>query len=343
MSSPDLNELPPPPPGKTGWPWDEGSPKNKDNDLVMDPCPTISVVTTSFNQGKFVEETIRSVLLQGYPNLEYIIIDGGSTDGSVEIINQYATWLSYWESVPDRGQAHALNKGFARSSGDLLGWLNSDDVLSPQVIDTLAREYLENPNAILVGDVIMFSETTDFLQVWDQKNVTFHNMVQNWNSGFRWSQPGTFVPRSQFQKVAGFDESLRYLFDRDWMCRLLQIAPVKYLKVPVAEFRLHKDSKTVAEAPAWLKEQILVTERYGHQVAGFDTRLARAKMEVWHGALPYLSLTRYKVDKKQGLSHLIKSLHYDWRVFFWVKFIILLLVVLTPLRLYNSVRRYIKL
>ena len=121
MRCPTINELPSPPPGKRGWPWTEDSPQLPDTMPDGSPWPKISIVTPSLNQGPFIEETIRSVLLQGYPNLEYIIMDGGSTDESIEIIKKYEPWLAYWESEPDRGQSHAINKGFQRASGDSNG------------------------------------------------------------------------------------------------------------------------------------------------------------------------------------------------------------------------------
>src|SRR5436309_815911 len=114
MSSPALNELPPPPSGKTGWPWTEETAQIAKNMPDGSPWQPISIVTSSFNQGGFIEETIRSILLQGYPNLEYIIIDGGSTDQSVDVIKKYQPWLAYWVSERDRGQADAINKGLER-------------------------------------------------------------------------------------------------------------------------------------------------------------------------------------------------------------------------------------
>src|SRR5262245_3501398 len=109
MQCPTLADLPPPPPGKTGWPWTEESRRSANQTAGGRPWPRISVVTPSFNQGDFIQETIRSILLQGYPNLEYLIFDGGSTDNTVEIIKKYSPWLTYWVSEPDGGQSEAIN------------------------------------------------------------------------------------------------------------------------------------------------------------------------------------------------------------------------------------------
>lgn len=128
MRCPTLAELPPPPPGKNGWPWTEGSVQLTGSMPDGQDWPTISIVTPSYNQGIFLEEAIRSILLQGYPNLEYVIIDGKSTEGSVELIQKYEPWLSCWVSEPDSGQSAALNKGFNRCSGDFVTFLSNDDI-----------------------------------------------------------------------------------------------------------------------------------------------------------------------------------------------------------------------
>lgn len=135
---------PPAPSDKVGWPWDSQLPELS---AVMNDgrdWPKISIVTPSYNQGQFIEETIRSVLLQGYPNLEYIVIDGGSTDNSLEIIQKYEPWLRYWISEPDEGQADAIHKGFQRASGDLLAWQNSDDFYQLGAFQRIAEFFLGN-------------------------------------------------------------------------------------------------------------------------------------------------------------------------------------------------------
>jgi glycosyltransferase involved in cell wall biosynthesis len=267
------------------------------------PWPRISIVTPSYNQAQFVEETLRSVLLQGYPNLEYIVMDGGSTDGSVEIIRKYAGWLSHWTSEKDHGQADAINRGFARCTGDLLGWVNSDDLLLPSVLDLLARAHLERPAAILAGDVVNFHEESRESVLIRQWGISFKNMVMPFPN-VQWHQPGLFVPRRHARQVGILDESLRYYFDRDWMCRLLLIAPVYYLRVPVAKFRLHSRSKTVHEAQHWSTERNIVRRRYFDRLKRRDRRVAIAEMEMCD-ASRNLALAQY--DRRRGLQHLQKA------------------------------------
>ena len=158
-----LNHLPPPPPGKTGWPWTEESdplpPLQPDNN----PWPRISIVTPSFNQGQFIEETIRSILLQNYPNLEYIIIDGGSTDNSLEIIRKYESWITYWVSEPDNGQSQAINKGFKKCTGDLVNWICSDDLLCKNALYNMAPLLNDNLNALIIGKGLRIDQTNKIL------------------------------------------------------------------------------------------------------------------------------------------------------------------------------------
>src|SRR5262245_47892717 len=164
MRCPTLAELPPPPFGKTGWPWTEESRQLPDLMLDGRPRPRVSIVTPSYNQAEYIEETIRSVLLQGYPDLEYILIDGGSTDGSVEIIRTYAPWLTYWVSEPDRGQTDAINKGWARATGEILAYINTDDCYLDNAIATAVQEFRANPGAGMVyGTAIIVDEAGEEL------------------------------------------------------------------------------------------------------------------------------------------------------------------------------------
>ena len=140
-----LKDLPPSPPEKTGWPWTEQTEPLPPRMPDGSEWPRISIVTPSYNQGEFIEETIRSVLLQGYPNLEYIIIDGGSKDNSIELIKKYEKYLAYLVSEPDKGQSHAINKGFRRATGVLVGWQNSDDFYHSGAFEAAAKACFAHP------------------------------------------------------------------------------------------------------------------------------------------------------------------------------------------------------
>jgi glycosyltransferase involved in cell wall biosynthesis len=225
--------------------------------------PIISLVTPSLDQGRFIEQTIDSVLSQDYPRLEYMVIDGGSTDGTLAILESYKTRLAYVTSERDRGQADAINKGFARANGSLLGWLNSDDRLTPRALLTIAKAHRRWPEAILLGDVVnVFDPCSRKGWVTRQQDVTLENALTLWSSKMRWHQPGMFVPTEVARRAGDLDISLRYLFDRDWLIRLLRIAEVRYLDATVAEFRLHSASKTVKEAGEWPREIETVWARY---------------------------------------------------------------------------------
>jgi glycosyltransferase involved in cell wall biosynthesis len=333
MRCPTLKDLPPPPSGKIGWPWTEESPYLPNMMCGGTPWPRISIVTPSYDQGAFIEETIRSVLLQGYPNMEYLVIDGGSTNGSRDIIEKYAPWLSYWVSEPDRGQPHAINKGFERCTGDLLGWLNSDDVLLPGAAGHFAEATSEAPGAILMADVIHTFEGTDRHQLLRQRNVTFDKMVEPWRHDLAWCQPGVYVARTLHQQIGPLDETLQLSFDRDWMCRLLEVAPVHYLGVPVANFRIHADSKgTTAD---FFEEESIITKRYWHKVAGFDVDQSEAALAMYH-AVTRLRLRHW--NRRAGLASLAEAFRRDRRVLAWPKFWLLLAKALAPFVLLQALR-----
>lgn len=305
---PKIIDLPPSPSHRHGWPWTEQSSNMTIDSTIGLHWPRISVVTPSFNQGQYLEETIRSVLLQGYPNLEYIIIDGGSTDGSVEIIHRYAPWLAYWVSEPDCGQAHAINKGLARATGNLISWINSDDSLLPDALRALATLHQQNPDALLIGDVINFKELYRLTALVAQKGVSFKNLVDPWHHDIMWHQPGIYLPKSVYEQIGKLDESLNYIFDRDWLCRALQVAAVAYLHQPIAQFRLQQTSKTMQKTDCWFEEERLVTERYCSLVEDFDPAGSWADFEIY-AARTYLSLQNF--DRIRGIKHLLAAYRYN--------------------------------
>jgi glycosyltransferase involved in cell wall biosynthesis len=338
MENPDLTRLPPAPPGIINWLSTNTIPRRDETLCEGLLWPRISVVTPSLNQGQFLEEAIRSVLLQGYPNLEYIIIDGGSTDYSVEIIKKYEPWLDYWISEPDRGQAHAINKGFHRATGDLLGWINSDDLLLPGALFSLSLAFRNNPEAILIGDVINFHENSKKTKTIIAHDVNFEGMVLPAVSGLSWHQPGIYVPASLVRKGIILDESLRYLFDQDWMCRLLQHVSVSYLHRPIAKFRIHSNSKTVGENFFWLSEMEIVAKRYWVNLSAHKKRRIEAHLEMVRGAT-FLGNTRW--NRQMGWRLLFKSFQIFPPISFSWSFLGLVLRSIFPFRFLSWVKIWV--
>lgn len=235
-------DFPAPPEGRSGWPWVSGAQPLSEVSPAGKPWPVISVITPSFNQGPFIEETIRSVLLQGYPRLEFIVIDGGSTDNSVDTIRKYGPWITYWVSEPDGGQTYAINKGIRIATGDVLSWLNSDDILCPDALREVAEKFIESPDLELVyGDCEMIDENGD---VFDRFNVRKSDLTDLLEENFI-SQPSTFFRARALAAVGGLDSELHYAMDYDlWIRMFLNKARVLYNPTVLSRFRYHGTSKS---------------------------------------------------------------------------------------------------
>jgi glycosyltransferase involved in cell wall biosynthesis len=220
--TPALADLPAPPPGRTGWPWTEASPPLPAAPPDGEAWPRISIITPSYNQGKYLEETIRSVLLQGYPDLEYFIIDGGSNDESVDIIRKYDKWLSGWVSEKDAGQSDAINKGFASCSGEIFNWLCSDDVYSKGTFATVAANFMEpNPCDVLAG--ACFNQFDDEPERSGARPAKGKPWEATPYADGVW-QPSCFWRRSLIERDDLVLRDLHYCMDRELWCYLLSQA-----------------------------------------------------------------------------------------------------------------------
>lgn len=251
---PNLNELPPPD-GKTGlpcgsgaiqrgWPWTEETPQLPDTMPDGRHWPRISIVTPSYNQGQFLEETIRSVLLQNYPNLEYIIIDGGSNDNSVEIIKKYEPWLTYWVSEKDNGQTNAINKGFDVAYGSIRGYLNSDDLLMPSALEAVAQVVVESSEnrLVVMGDCAMGYDLDRIFDIW--KPSVPLGFADSISRDSICPQPATFWTDPVVTPCPRLNERLRFVMDYDFWCTLIRIGyTLTRIDKTLAFYRHHDEAK----------------------------------------------------------------------------------------------------
>jgi glycosyltransferase involved in cell wall biosynthesis len=256
---PRLENLPPPPPGKNGWPWTEKTKEMPDTMPDGTAWPRVSIVTPSYNQGQFLEETIRSVLLQGYPNLEYIITDGGSTDESLDIIKQYEPWLAYWASETDRGQSHAINKGFRRATGDIIAYLNSDDLYLSGAIWQAVQFLSQNEvGDIVYGDCRVIDKESQ--TIFNGRGRDFDLFVELcWNFV---QQPTVFMRRKLLELVGYLDEDLHYAMDVDYWLRAAVKVKFSYLPIELAAFRITEGSKTGKNLILFDTERLRTIDRF---------------------------------------------------------------------------------
>lgn len=214
----------------------------------MSILPKISIITPSFNSVSFIEQTIDSVLSQAFPNLEYIIIDGGSTDGTVDLIKKYENYLTYWISESDKGQSHAINKGITRATGDIINWLNADDYYEPDTLRTVSAAF-ENPHVRAYGGRSRIFNDRGTIRYSNGSDVYEGNLAKTIGMA-RIDQPETFFHREAWQKVGLLNENLHYTMDKEWWVRFLftfGIDPVLVNQELLVNFRYHGRSKTVSK------------------------------------------------------------------------------------------------
>ena len=227
----------------------------------MKSAPLVTIVTPSYNQASYLEETINSVLNQTYPSIEYIIIDGGSSDGSLEIINKYASRFAKWVSEKDRGQTEAINKGFALAKGEVLAWLNSDDTFLPNTIEEAVSYLSAHPKTGLVyGDANYIDEKSKVIGKFPAAETDLHRLRRGY---VHIPQQASFFRKSLWDQVGPLDPDFFFAMDYDLWVRLAAISELKYIPQTWANFRLHADAKTITADDQCWPEMLKVHFRNG--------------------------------------------------------------------------------
>lgn len=291
--------------------------------------PRISIVTPSFNQARYLEATIRSILGQDYPNLEYIIIDGGSTDNSVEIIRKYDPWLAYWVSEPDRGQSHAINKGFARCTGDLITFQNSDDIYLPGTFWDVARQWMEEEDrdslGAIVGGFYFMDEAGCQISPVIPPRIPHPGPIDlSLGHPYRLHQVATFYTRHALDAVGRWvREDLQYTMDRELLYRVSRRYRLRTVNRAYGAFRKHPESKSTAIILPFAEEFARVHLLFCNGDPREDRLRWRAAQH--HRAKGYLRLARVADDPRLAIRAMLLALRYHPAVVrtrrYWVRWL----------------------
>lgn len=259
----------------------------------MPETPLISIVIPSYNQAAYLEHTLRSVLEQNFPGMEVLVVDGGSNDGSVEIIRRYAGRLAWWISEKDRGQADGINKGLARARGEFIAWLNSDDLYLPGAVATAVRALEDDPaRALVFGDVLAIDAAGETTNVMRYGSWGLDELMRFYIIG----QPGVFLRREALLRAGPLDENYHYLLDHHLWLRVAQQGDMHYLPTPLAAARFHAAAKNVAQAAAFGQEAYRIVAWMQAQPA-LAGRFSRNRRKIWAGA--HRMNARYLLDGGQ--------------------------------------------
>jgi GT2 family glycosyltransferase len=253
----------------------------------------VSIVTPSYNQASYIEQTLNSVLNQEYSSIEYIVIDGGSTDNSVEIIERYADRLAYWVSEKDNGQADAINKGFAQASGEIIAWLNSDDYYLAGTVSAAVKVFDENPDVVLVyGNMLAVDEHGKTFNVLSYKQLALEDLLCFQIIG----QPAVFIRRSALQQTSGLDSTFHFLLDHHLWIQLAQLGRLLHIPQTWAAARYHAEAKNLAKAAEFGHEAFRILEWAGQNesLAPVLKRVSRRAR-----AAAYRVDARYQLDGGQ--------------------------------------------
>ena len=229
----------------------------------------ISIITVSFNQGQFIEDNIKSVIDQNYSNVEHIIIDAGSTDKTLNVLNAYDKYVN-WISEPDEGQSDGLNKGFKKATGDIIGWFNSDDRVPPNALRSVSEFFNNNPNEIaLVGDQRIIDESGNEIKIIKSRSYTYDYLL---NQAKGITQNSTFFKRSVFDQIGYLNKNTHYAMDRDLFIRIASLRPMPYIPKVLGEFRIQENAKTAKGSYYFAKDMLRIRKQYNGRLFGPGNR-----------------------------------------------------------------------
>ena len=251
-----LSELPIPLEGGVGWPWQEETNAKIYSDRI--DWPKLTIVTPSYNQAAFLEQTIRSVLLQNYPNLEYIVVDGGSNDGSQEIIERYSPWISFWQSEKDDGQGQAINKGFSLASGNYFGWINSDDYYLKDVFHIVIEQFLIKKKEFIYGYAYNFNVVSKEMSL-----IKLLPFIDYFIKIPTLAQPSCFWSADIHQPIW---EELNCSLDFELWLRMVKGQTRQLIKLPLSVANIHQDAKTTDPKmkERWHTDHLKIWSPEGH-------------------------------------------------------------------------------
>ena len=266
--------------------------------------PTISIVTPSYNQAAFVPWTVRSVLLQRYPNLEYVLMDGGSDDGSLERLEPYLHHFHHWQSRPDEGQGAAIADGFEHTSGEIMAWLNSDDMLAPGALHWVARYFADHPDVdVLYSHRCMVDDANTVISYWILPRHSSRKML-------RWDlipQETCFWRRSLYERCGPVDRSFRFAMDYDLFARFMLAGRMVHVPRVLGVFRQHELAKTSQQMETVGQEEVRrVHERYDVRFSRLDGLIGR---RFWHGMLVR---SAWHVRRSRTLPGALPGIGYDY-------------------------------
>ena len=275
---------------------------------------TISIVTPSYNQAEYLERTIQSVLSQEEP-FEYWVMDGGSTDGSQAILERYAGRMQ-WESEADRGQAHAINKGWQRCTGDILAWLNADDIYLPGCFNVVREYFANHPEVdMLYGECLFIDEKGNVIGRYPSKSWNFMEFIKKSINYI--PQPSVFIRRSVVESVGWLDENLHYCMDMDYWLRIGIHHRVDYIQTPLAAMRLHPRTKTNTAALKMAEEHFKVFQRFFEQADLPSTVRALKPVALANAAYQAASYCIRARSPRRAFEYIRLSRRYHFRLFIW--------------------------